>query len=236
MSRLYLGLRADVDTGSLVAEQQHLRLGAQPAGQQHLLLIAAGELGRPSDRSARHLDPQGVSRTCRRFPAWRAPRRRSPCLSGEADVTRFPWHRHIDFVPSALRSSLPVADAERDRVGRLARRHLLPVELDRSSVGRIRNNGARSLVRPEPSRPADRRSGVRGLRRPASIWKPLQPRAQRRRCGAGGGKSGRMGPHRLEVAPQHRRDQMQLVDLVITVRPSRITATRSQTLIRSSSR
>ena len=45
-------------------------------------------------------------------------------------------------------------------------------------------------------------------------------------------KSGRARAHRFQVAPEHRRDQMQLVDighrLVITVRPSRITVTRSQ--------
>ncbi len=39
-----LNFRADVDAGSGVLEEQNLRVGGQPFGQQHLLLVAAGEI------------------------------------------------------------------------------------------------------------------------------------------------------------------------------------------------
>ena len=42
--RLDLGLGADVDAAGRLVEQQHPRLQAQQAGEQHLLLVAAGEL------------------------------------------------------------------------------------------------------------------------------------------------------------------------------------------------
>src|SRR6478735_10027703 len=41
---LDLGLGADVDAASGLVEDQHLGLGDQPAGQQHLLLVASGEV------------------------------------------------------------------------------------------------------------------------------------------------------------------------------------------------
>ena len=42
--RLDLGLGADVDAACRLVENQQLRIGAEPARQQHLLLVAAGEL------------------------------------------------------------------------------------------------------------------------------------------------------------------------------------------------
>ena len=42
--RLDLRLGADVDAARRLVEDQQLRVGAQPAREQHLLLVAAGEL------------------------------------------------------------------------------------------------------------------------------------------------------------------------------------------------
>ena len=42
--RLDLGLGADVDAARRLVEDQELRIGAEPAREQHLLLVAAGEL------------------------------------------------------------------------------------------------------------------------------------------------------------------------------------------------
>ena len=49
---LDLGLGADVDAAGRLVEDEHLRLGDQPAGQQHLLLVAAAR-GCASARSGR---------------------------------------------------------------------------------------------------------------------------------------------------------------------------------------
>src|SRR2546421_3743918 len=40
-----LALRADVDALGRLVEEQHLGLGGEPPGQQHLLLVAAGQRG-----------------------------------------------------------------------------------------------------------------------------------------------------------------------------------------------
>ena len=45
---LDLGLGADVDAAGRLVEDQQPRLGDQPAGQQHLLLVAAGQVARPA--------------------------------------------------------------------------------------------------------------------------------------------------------------------------------------------
>ena len=51
--RLDLGLGADVDAAGGLVEQQHLRVQAEHPGQQHLLLVAAGQLADPLVRAAR---------------------------------------------------------------------------------------------------------------------------------------------------------------------------------------
>src|SRR2546430_677473 len=43
--RVDLALRADVDALGRLVEQQHLGLGGEPPGEQHLLLVAAGQRG-----------------------------------------------------------------------------------------------------------------------------------------------------------------------------------------------
>ena len=58
--RLDLGLRADVDAARRIVEEQHPRLEAQHAGQQDLLLVAAGQLADPLV-GTRRLDPQPAS-------------------------------------------------------------------------------------------------------------------------------------------------------------------------------
>ena len=54
---LDLGLGADVDAAGGLVEDQQLRRGEQPAGEQHLLLVAAGQVARRS--------PPGRSGGCR---------------------------------------------------------------------------------------------------------------------------------------------------------------------------
>ena len=71
------GLGADVDAAGGLVEDQQLGLGDQPAGEQHLLLVAAGEVahrarrGRPAGcraprctgRPARPASPRGIGRS-----------------------------------------------------------------------------------------------------------------------------------------------------------------------------
>ena len=57
---LDLGLGADVDAAGRIVEQQHPWLEAQDAGEQDLLLVAAGQLADPLI-GARRLDPQAAS-------------------------------------------------------------------------------------------------------------------------------------------------------------------------------
>ena len=50
---LDLGLGADVDAAGRLVEDQQLGLGDQPAGQQHLLLVAAAEVAHELRRGRR---------------------------------------------------------------------------------------------------------------------------------------------------------------------------------------
>ena len=57
-----LGLRADIDADGRLVHDEDLRLGLQPLGEQHLLLVAAGKLARLRLRAGRaHAQPRDVA-------------------------------------------------------------------------------------------------------------------------------------------------------------------------------
>ena len=123
-------------------------------------------------------------------------------------------------MPVRLAVLAAIADAERDRLGGLLRRD----RLGRSarSFRRPADRRRRSPARPRCGRSRagrrGRRSRVRAPRRarPAPCVRSASPSADSTTSPAaacGRGKSGRMGAHRLEVAPEHRRDEVELVDI-----------------------
>ena len=128
-------------------------------------------------------------------------------------------HRHVWDDPVGLAVLAAVADAERDRLGWLARRNGAAAQFDLSGVGRI---GAEDRARDfgaagaEQARETDDLAVAHldaGVAHFASDLKPFGREHDVARRGVRGGKSGRMGPHGFQVAPQHRRDEMQLVDI-----------------------
>ena len=170
---LDVGLGADVDAAGRLVEDDQLGSGGQPAGEQHLLLVAAGEVaderrsGRPGARRARRCT--------------RRPRRRAPPAAACACQPRRAWMPSTMFsptvrsatMPSARRSSdenairCPIAcRGERDPRG-------LAVDLDRArrrpgrrrrAAGRARcarSRGARRSRRPRRRRRRGRRAPAR---------------------------------------------------------------------------
>ena len=233
--RLDLGLGADVDAARRLVEDQELRVHAQPAGEQHLLLIAAGQLA-DLLLGARALDAEPRDEAVDDLAL--------PGLVDDAGARQLRQqrqrqvlaHRHVG--DDAL--DLAVLGAEADAGGdapptasRSARS--LPPNADRAAVGRSAPKIARAIsVRPEPSRPGepDDLAGAHldrhvahlpadlemvGLQQLAADrvrwpWKAVAPSA----------------PHRREIAAEHRRDQLRAWSsrpsgATATVRPSRIT-------------
>ena len=143
--RLDLGLGADVDAARRLVEDEQLGVGAQPARQQHLLLVAAGQLAdlllgaRGLDRQARDepVDDRALARLVDDAGAGESRQQR------ERDVLA---HRHVGNDALDLAILGAEADAERDRVGRLAGRSGLAHQSNGAGVGRIgAENGARDF-------------------------------------------------------------------------------------------
>ena len=89
-----LGLGADVDAARRVVEQQQLGIGGQPAGDQRLLLVAAGQRGdrlqqrggahrQPGDGGKRRAPPRSAAGARRRASAT-ASTLRSTFISGSS--------------------------------------------------------------------------------------------------------------------------------------------------------
>ena len=84
---LDLGLGADVDAAGGLVEDQQPRLGDQPAGQQHLLLVAAGEVaderpgsaGRMSSAAIHFATSSSAVRRGSRAPSRGGPAARARC-------------------------------------------------------------------------------------------------------------------------------------------------------------
>ena len=122
-------LGGDVDAAGDVVEQQDPRLGQQPAADQHLLLVAAGERAdglRPSAGGA-HLR---VASTMRR-PGWRSAARRQeadarePAQDGERQVVAHA-HRQQQALGLAVLRHQRDAEPGPDRVARAADARGLP--------------------------------------------------------------------------------------------------------------
>ena len=209
--RLDLGLGADVDAARRLVEDQELRIGAEPAGEQHLLLVAAAKLadlllgpGR-LDGEAFH-EPVDDRR-------WR-PSSTTPIATsrGRMRERQVLAHRHVGHDAVGLAVLAAEADAQRDRVGGLARRIALPISRITPASGGSAPKIARAVsVRPDPSRPASptiwpARTSTRDVADP-----PPDPQALGRQdfvahCPVRGGKAGACAAHRLRRrAPAWRR-------------------------------
>ena len=96
---------------------------------------------------------------------------------------------------------------------------VLAHQADRPGVRRIgAENRPRRFgpARAEQAREADDLAGLHLDARVAHLAPDLQPLGRQHfvaRLAGGGGKAGRVGAHGLEVAPEHRRDEMELVDV-----------------------
>ena len=134
-----------------------LRLGAQPAADHHLLLVAAAE---PADRrlDARRLDREVADR--RSAPALS---RRRPLISGRQRLKtsesrlarlRLKATLFVSTSPSARRSSGTKPMPAFTAVGGLRGRNGLPVERHGAAVRRSAPNTSRATsLRPAPTRP-----------------------------------------------------------------------------------
>ena len=103
--RVDLGARADVDAARRVVEEQHRRVGDEPAGDLHLLLVAAAERSARARRStgARMRscrDPVAAPRRACAATSRKAPRR-EPAEAGQHHVVG----DRVDRRPSASRRS-----------------------------------------------------------------------------------------------------------------------------------
>ena len=179
--RLHLGLRADVDAAGRLVEQQHLGVQAQPAGQQHLLLVAAGQVARPAAPGSDALIRSRSHEEARRSrPAWR----RRPCRPGTAGAARratmFSRTERPGMMPSALRSSGSIAMPARIAARGLRRRIGLAVDLDRAGRrwAAPRRSPCAVSLRPAPSsppRPTTSPGAPRG-ETPCSRCRSVRPR------------------------------------------------------------
>ncbi len=153
---LDLGLGADVDAAGGLVEDQQARLGDQPAGQQHLLLVAAGEVAH-RHVGVRRPDAQAPARTVRPArPAGGAGIGRSQPRAACMARMMFSRTDSSAMMPSARRFSeqkpMPVVDGgdRRPQRGRACR----PPRTLPWSARSAPNSSRATSVRPEPSRPA----------------------------------------------------------------------------------
>ncbi len=156
-----LGFGADVDAAGRLVEDQHLRLGLQPARQQALLLVAA--------RQRAHATAGLATRIARRRrPSWRP----ASCGRGRA---RRPWAS----LPMIIRLMLSCRHVEQDALGLAVLR-----QISQPGVDRVLR--AADLDRLAGQRPRRRSAGRRrraAARAPSGPSRPgRRGRAPRRRA------------------------------------------------------
>ena len=187
--------------------------------EQHLLLVAAGKLANLL-LGARRLDGEALHEAVDDFALARFVDD-SHARQARQDAERHVFaHRHVGNDPVGLAVLAAIADAERDRLGRLARRDVPAAQADRSRVGRIgaenrpRDFGPAGAEQAREADDLDARAPRRARRAPCvRSCSPSAASTTSPALGGGRGKAGRVRAHGLEVAPQHRRDEMKLVDL-----------------------
>ena len=209
-----LGLGADVDALGRLVEHQHLRLRRQPAGQQHLLLVAARQRATPAA-------PSEPARS-RRPPRYWSTMPRSRLLVDDPEARDLVEvrqrgvlaDRELEQQPELLavlgqQAHARPAPPGADRRGAPSRRR---PRCGRPRRGRPRRSPAAARCARSRAAPRCRGSRRRGPRSRSgaaapSGWSPrtcrrmLADRALARRV------------QRLDLAPDHRRDQAVVVEL-----------------------
>ena len=173
-------LGADVEAAGRVVEDEHPRLGVQPLGQHHLLLVAAGEV-EAEGMDAGGADVQALD-----------PARRQPALLagvdeavageaaevGERDVGGDRQEQHQALDPALARD---VADAGVDRLGRGGEAHLAAADDERAAVVRREaGEGAGQLLAARADDAGDAEDLARvqpEARRPGRHWPRARPSA-----------------------------------------------------------
>ena len=240
---LDLGLGADVDAAGRLVEDQDLRVRREPAGQDHLLLVAAAQVpdellgvgrgdlqqldvlvgDRPllggSDASAASPDRPGPRGRCSRA---RSGRRRSPRPCGPRDRAR--------------RHGRSIGAARTARTARPVRPVTVPV-----SGARPRTGGRRSRSGPNRAARPGRRPRPRGAPgRTARSSRPARARSPRSRSLALAAASprGQLDLRHVvelgQLTPEHLGDELEArqrrrSDRLPTRRPLRRTVIRSAT-------
>ena len=185
---LDLGLRADVDAARRLVEDQQLGVRREPPAEQHLLLVAAGEMLMGRFGSA--------GRTLQRVDVLRRRARPAPCAESAAAQPRSACTARMRFsrtlrspmMPSSRRFSVENAMRLPRPVGRGSEVDLLAVQRQRrpESAGRRRTSSRASSVRPEPRRPAKPTTSPRWISRSVGSIEPRgrgpSPRERRPRC------------------------------------------------------
>ena len=184
-----LGLGADVDALRRLVEDQHRRLRRQPAGQRHLLLVAAGEVADRRRRSTRVLIAEPLRRS-RRRPRRSRPKSSSPQRRDRAEDRRAScWPR-------------PTCRGSRRGGGGPRARRRCPARRPRAG-----ESIAHRLARAAGSRPRRPASGRRG-RAPARSG----PR-RRARPGRRSRRRGRSGRRRARPTPGSRAPRTSSTDV-----------------------
>ena len=194
--------------------------GAQPAGEQHLLLVAAGELADGLLR-ARALDAERLDEAVDDLALWRL-RSTMPCRRrcGSSASVRFSRTDSCGMMPSVLRSSGREADLVLDRVARRleVQRRAVDADRRRSRAGPRRRWRAPSRCgRSRAGRPARRshRGGSTARRRRSARPTAQVGRLEQRRPSARSPSSVAAPVRELlgQLAAEHLRDQLVAADL-----------------------
>ena len=238
--RLNLGLGADVDAARRLVEDQQLRVGAEPARQQHLLLVAAGELAdlllgaRRLDGEALHesVDDLALARLVDDADA------RQARQDARASCSRAPTCRERSRPPCGPRCNSR-RRARSPRPARCGETAWPPSRIVPASGGSAPKIARATSVRPEPSRPARPTiwpvahldASVAHLAAdPKSFGRQHDVARRRHARRRSRSKCARtVSRSRPSIAAIRSSLSMSAIRLAITVRPSRITVTRSQT-------
>ena len=189
---LDVGLRADVDAAGRLVEDDELGRGREPAGEQHLLLVAAGEVAGEQVRVGRaHVERLRCTRR-RRHPARSADLAQpaAPGLDAEHDVLG-DGEVGDDALGAPVLGREGDAVVDRVRAARSSARARRRPRSGRSRRGRRRRAGGRA--RCAPSR------GGRRCRRPRRRRRRGRP-ARARRGGRPRSRAARASPVRSIVA------------------------------------
>ena len=217
---LDLRLGADIDAARRLVEDEQLRVGAEPAREQNLLLIAAAQLAdlllRPRRLDREALD-EPVDDLALALLVDHA-RLDEARQDGEREILA---HRHVRHDAVGLAVLAAIAQPAGNSVRRLLQRDRLAVEPDRPGVGGI---GAEDRARGLRAAGAEQAGEADDLALahldPRVAHAPADLEALRRQHLRAGltarfGKAGRAArAHRLQAAAEHGGNEAELVDVL----------------------